>query len=163
LFMTFEYQAESWPHPRRVIAKAECHAPGTNLRFVVTNHSCATAEDAERLYDDYIQRGAAEHQIDELKNGLAMDRLSCHRFVANFFRLLLHVAAYTLSNAFRDHESFPPELRVAQPAKWRTSLFKVAALVRQTTRRIVVELSAHWPHWPTFRSAAALPAFSPTG
>lgn len=163
LFMTFEYQAESWPHPRRVIAKAECHAPGTNLRFVVTNHPYESAEDAQRLYDDYVQRGAAEQQIDELKNGLSMDRLSCHRFVANFFRLLLHVTAYNLFNAFRDHDSFPRELRVAQPAKWRTSLFKVAALVSQSTRRVLVQLSAHWPHWPTFRQAASLPEFASTG
>lgn len=163
LFMTFEYQAESWPHARQVIAKAECHAPGINLRFVVTNHPCATAADAERLYDDYIQRGAAEHQIDELKNGLAMDRLSCHRFLANFFRLLLHVAAYNLFNAFRDHDSFPPELKAAQPAKWRSQLIKVAALVSQSTRRVLVSLSGHWPNWPTFRQAAALPGFAPTG
>ncbi len=34
--------------------------------------------------------------MDELKNGLSMDRLSCHRFMANFFRLLLHTAAMNL-------------------------------------------------------------------
>jgi len=37
LFMRFLYQADSWPHSRTVVAKAECHADGTNLRFVVTN------------------------------------------------------------------------------------------------------------------------------
>ena len=47
--------------------------------------------------------------------GLSMDRLSCHRFLANFWRLLLHVAAYNLLNAFRDSDEIPASLRHAQP------------------------------------------------
>jgi hypothetical protein len=37
--------------------------------------------------------------MDELKNELHADRLSCHRFKANFLRLLLHTAAFNLLNA----------------------------------------------------------------
>ena len=37
LFECFSYQCGSWDRSRMVIAKAECHAGGTNLRFVVTN------------------------------------------------------------------------------------------------------------------------------
>jgi len=51
------------------------------------------------LYDD---RGTAETFIDEGKNGLAMDRLSCHRFVANAFRLAMTAVAYNLMRAYRD-------------------------------------------------------------
>lgn len=58
LFMRFMYQAESWPHPRRVVAKAECHAGGTNLRFVVTSLDVPGRRQARRVYDDYTQRGA---------------------------------------------------------------------------------------------------------
>ena len=93
LFMRFWYQADSWPHPRRVVAKAECHAGGTNLRFVVTNLDVPGVRQARGAYDDYTQRGDSEQRMDELKNGLAADRLSCHRFKANFMRLLLHTAA----------------------------------------------------------------------
>jgi len=93
LFECFQYQCDSWSHPRTVVAKAECHQQGTNLRFVVSNlPGVSTPEDGQREYDHYIQRGESEQRMDELKNGLAMDRLSCHRFMANFFRLLLHVA-----------------------------------------------------------------------
>lgn len=50
-----------------VVAKVECHAGGTNLRFVVTNlPSVAMAADCERVYDGYIQRGESEHRMDEL-------------------------------------------------------------------------------------------------
>ena len=40
-----------------------------------------------------VQRGESENRNKELKCRLGIDRLSDHRFVANFFRLYLHVAA----------------------------------------------------------------------
>lgn len=152
LFTHFEYQADSWDRPRRVVAKAEHQDAGTNLRFVVTNLPVTSDEQAEQRYDDYIQRGESEQRFDELKNGLEMGRLSCHRFMANFWRLLLHVAAYNLLNAFRDAEETPAELRHAQPAKWRSKLFKVAAKIVTSTRRVLLELPTHWPHWPLFEA-----------
>jgi len=85
LFDCFTYQCDSWPHARTVIPKAECHAGGTNLRFVVTNlSSVQTAADGKKTYDDYIQRGESEHRMDELKNGLKMDRLSCWKRESNW-------------------------------------------------------------------------------
>lgn len=153
LFDCFSYQCDGWPFSRTVTAKAECHDGGTNLRFVVTNlPGVTTPADGEREYDGYVQRGESEQRMDELKNGLHMDRLSCHRFMANFFRLLLHTAAFNLLNAVRDDPALPPVLRVGQPCTWRTHVIKVAAEVLQTTRRIVVRLAAQWPWWPTYQA-----------
>ena len=155
LFECFQYQCDSWPHARTVVAKAECHDGGTNLRFVVTNlPDVATPEQGEKTYDHYIERGESEHRMDELKNGLRMDRLSCHRFMANFFRLLLHTAAFNLLNAARDHESLPKVLRVGQPCTWRTMVIKVAAEIIQTTRRVIVRLAAQWPWWPMYKDVS---------
>src|SRR3954467_12458762 len=42
-----------------------------------------------------------ENWIKDLKNALAADRLSDHRFWANAFRLLLHAAAYWLLYTLR--------------------------------------------------------------
>jgi hypothetical protein len=138
-----------------VVAKAECHQQGTNLRFVLTNVAgVVRPDDGQREYDDYVQRGESEHRMDELKNGLRMDRLSCHRFMANFFRLLLHVAAFNLLNAARDHQDLPEALRVGQPRTWRTMLVKVAAVIVQSARRVVVKLAANWPWWPMYQSVA---------
>jgi hypothetical protein len=154
LFECFSYQCDSWEHPRTVVAKAECHAQGTNLRFVVTHLGGIEApSQGEKTYDDYVQRGESEQRMDELKNGLKMDRLSCHRFMANFFRLLLHTAAFNLLATFRDHPDLPPLLRVGQPCTWRTHLIKVAAVVVQSVRRVVVMLAAQWPWWPLYQSA----------
>jgi hypothetical protein len=162
LFECFQYQCDSWDRPRTVIAKAECHAGGTNLRFVVTNLPAgASPADwpsdpvARLIYDDYTQRGESEHRMDELKNGLHTDRLSCHRFMANFFRLLLHTAAFNLLNAVRDSDQLPEVLRVGRPCTWRLKLIKVAAEVVQSTRRVVVKLAANWPWHALYESVAA--------
>jgi hypothetical protein len=96
-FGAAEYQAESWAHARRVVIKAELLEKGPNVRFVVTNR---TAE-PERLYDGYVDRGEAEGYIKDLKNACRADRLSCHDFWANQFRLLLHGAAYWLLDTLR--------------------------------------------------------------
>ena len=153
LFMTFSYRADSWDRDRTVVAKAECHAAGTNLRFVVTSEPTPDGQAGQR-YDDYVRRGESEHRMDELKNGLRAGRLSCHRFLPNFWRLLLHAAAYNLLNALRDHEDVPQELRVAQPQTWRTRVIKAAAVVVQTTRRVVLRLAARWPHWDNYLAVA---------
>ncbi|HYU45795.1 MAG TPA: IS1380 family transposase [Terriglobales bacterium] len=161
LFQCFQYQCNTWDHPRAVIAKAECHAGGTNLRFVSTNLPALpspadwpTDPVAREVYDDYTLRGESEQRMDELKNGLHMDRLSCHRFKANFFRLMLHTAAFNLLNAMRDDAQLPELLVAGQPCTWRTCLIKVAAQVVQTTRRVVVRLAAQWPWWPLYRAAS---------
>ena len=96
------YQVGSWAHPRRVVYKAEAQrlpkgTMGTNLRFVVTSRD----DDPETLYDWYTQRGGTEGWIKDFKNYLHCDRLSCHRFWANQFRLFLHAAAYWLLDTVR--------------------------------------------------------------
>jgi len=131
------------------------HREGTNLRFIVTNRAnIYTHEDAMRCYDEYVLRGESEHRMDELKNGLSMDRLSCHRYMANFFRLMLHVAAMNLLNAQRDSAELPEVVRKGQPCTWRTYVVKVAATVIQSARRVLVELASNWPWWETYRAVS---------
>jgi hypothetical protein len=109
LFDRFFYRAKSWKNHRLVIAKAECNHLGTNLRFVVTNRTGAVIY-PEACYDNHVQRGESENRNKELKNGLAGDRLSCHRFVANYFRLMMHAAALNLLIRLRRLVANPPTL-----------------------------------------------------
>jgi hypothetical protein len=95
LFTGFWYQAGTWPCARFVVAKAEANDRGTNRRFVVTNRPGARLLSGP-TYDDYAARGESENRNKEFKCDLAMDRLSDHRFVANYFRLYLHAAAMNL-------------------------------------------------------------------
>jgi hypothetical protein len=91
------YQARSWQIERRVVYKAEVMEEGTNTRFVVTNKP----DEPDELYAHYTERGETENRIKDLKVALKADRLSCQRFVANQFRLLLHAAAYWLMDTLR--------------------------------------------------------------
>jgi hypothetical protein len=95
LFTGFWYQAGTWSQPRWVVAKAEANDRGTNRRFVVTNRPGAVLF-PEPTYDQYAGRGESENRNKELKCGLGMDRLSDHRFLANYFRLYLHAVAMNL-------------------------------------------------------------------
>ena len=95
LFTGFWYRAGTWPRPRWVVAKAEANDKGTNRRFVVTNRPGAPVLPGP-TYDEYAGRGESENRNREFKCDLAMDRLSDHRFVANYFRLYLHAAAMNL-------------------------------------------------------------------
>ena len=95
LFLTDLYQAESWPEPRRVVIKCEAHEQGDNRRAIVTNRPGAALL-PQAAYDEYAERGESENRNKELKRGLHGDRLSDHRFLANFFRLYLHTAALNL-------------------------------------------------------------------
>ena len=174
LFCAFWYRANSWPAQRWVIIKCEANAQGTNRRAVVTNRPGARVL-PDAAYDAYADRGESENRNKEMKCGLQADRLSDHRYFANLFRLYLHAAAYNLLAHMRHHvvdplpepkdEDIPREalggwqrrqehnrrrehdpLGGGQPCTWRTRLIKVAACVYETTRRVVVQLSASWPY-----------------
>jgi hypothetical protein len=143
VFGTFAYAARSWDRPRRVIVKAEHTSQGKNPRFVVAN----VPGDPQELYEEvYCQRGEAENRIKEQQLDLFADRTSCRRFVANQFRLLLSSAAYVLVQALRRTALVGTELAKAQVGTIRLRLFKVAARVVVTVRRVVFHLSSSYPY-----------------
>ena len=178
--MAFWYQAQSWSSERWVVVKCEAHAEGTNRRAVVTNRPGAFILPGA-AYDAYADRGESENRNKELKRGLQADRLSDHRYFANLFRLYLHAAAFNLLVHLRHVTADPPSASVAeeeiptealggrrrqqwhnrrrehdplgegQPCTWRTRFIKVAARVRQSVRRVIVELSSSWPYLEQYR------------
>lgn len=146
------YAAQSWRQERRLIIKAEHSARGSNPRFVVTNIEQIAPE---MIYHAYCQRGQCENRIKDFKNALRADRLSCSRFVTNFFRLLLHAGAYRLMMALRRAASaVGSELGSQQFDTIRLRLLKVAALVRHSVRRVVFQLPRSFPCAKVFRAIA---------
>jgi hypothetical protein len=127
---------------------AEHTAAGTNLRFLVTN----LPGRSRSVFSFYNDRGECENRMEEFKNGFAADRLSCHRFRANAFRLLLHSFAYNLVNLFR--LQLPAAMRSAQIETLRTQLFKIGARIRQTARCIRIHLASGWPFQDLFQAAS---------
>jgi hypothetical protein len=154
-FGRFSYAAGSWRRQRHVVLRAEHNAYwGANPRFVITS---ITGFDPETLYRAYCQRGQCENYIKDFKNALAAGRLSCSRFTANFFRLLLHAVAYRLLHALRQQLSPWPSLLRAQFDTLRLRLLKVAAVVSRSTRRILIRLPKSFPHAEVFRALATGP------
>ena len=149
LFGSFSYAASTWDRTRRVIVKAEHTAKGANPRFVVVN----VPGDPQELYEDvYCKRGEMENRIKEQQLDLFADRTSCHRFLANQFRLLLSSSAYVLVQALRRTALAGTELAQAQAGTIRLKLFKVAARVVVSARRVVFHLASSYPYQEVFRS-----------
>jgi hypothetical protein len=173
LFDAFWYRAGSWPAARWVVVKAEANTQGTNRRVVVTNRPGAFVL-PEATYDEYAQRGESENRNKELKCSLSADRLSDHRFMANYFRLCLHCLAANLLVRVRQVIADPPTpdppgelptealagrdrrrwfnrrrehdpLGEGHAETWRMRLIKVAAEIVVSTRRVLVRLSGSWP------------------
>ena len=134
------YRADSWERERRVVYKVEVMREGINTRFVVTSKSPEPTE----LYDWYVDRGESEHWIKDYKLYCKADRLSCHRFVANQFRLLLHAAAYWLLDSLRRRLVEAGHERM-QLDTLRLRLVKIGGRVRQLVTKVKLHLASSHP------------------
>ena len=155
LFGETRYAAKSWHRKRRVIMKAEVvrlvgRDPRDNPRFVVTN----LPQSPRRVYAIYRERGDVENRLKELHYGLGFDRTSCSGFWANAFRVLLTAAAYVLLQALRLRLAATPAASY-QVGRLRERLFKLAARVQVSARRIVLHLPSAFP-WLALWQAVAL-------
>ncbi len=155
---SFWHRAKSWPHHRRLLVKIDVTAQGLNVRFMVTNRR-GRAADLVAWYDD---RGTSENWIKELKLDIHADRLSCHRFRANAFRLQLHSIALLLLAYFRRTVLAGTRLATATIGTIRLQLLKVAGRVRRSVRRLWFHLASYWPGQSIFtgchRALARAPA-----
>jgi Transposase DDE domain group 1 len=140
LLSSGSYRAGSWEHARRVLYKAEVLEKGENTRFVVTSRS----DEAQELYDWYIRRGEAEGWIKDFKRALKADRLSCHRFFANQFRLLLHAAAYWLLDTL-GRKLVEWGVRRMQLDTLRLFLVKIGGRVRELLTKVRLHLASGHP------------------
>jgi hypothetical protein len=141
LFFSFRHRARSWNKQRRIVVKIEVGSLGSNVRFVITNRPGP----AQQIYDGYDERGECENRIKEFKRDLSADRLSCHSYRANAFRLKLHALAYQLLVLFRLHALRATDLACARLQTLQLKLFKVGARFQRTARHLWFHLSSSWP------------------
>jgi Transposase DDE domain group 1 len=161
---SFRYQASSWTHPRKVVARLECSlqpdSGGTttngmrqevDIRYVVTSLKGS----AEHLYEDvYCQRGQMENLIKLHKAQMASDRMSCHSATANQVRLILHTAAFWLMLSMRDAIPQTHPLAKAEFNTLRERLIKIGARVIEHLARIRIQLPTSCPEGELFRTIA---------
>jgi hypothetical protein len=144
-YHTFWYQAGSWRAARKVVAKVELtEQGGLNVRFISTD---MLQSKAQVLYEQiYSARGNDELYIKDHKTYTKSDRTSCHRFLANQFRLFLHSAAYVLLHAFRSNLLQGTELATATFESVRSKLLKTGARIIEKKTKINVHLPTAHPY-----------------
>jgi hypothetical protein len=132
-FGEFRYQARSWSRDERVIVKAEVTQGKMNPRFVVTS----ATEAPETEYRMYCARGDRENRIKEFKCDLASGRTSCHRFLANQYRLLIILVIQTALQG--------TAWATTQAGTLRSRLLKIGARFVETCRKVRVLLPTSCP------------------
>lgn len=148
----FIYKAESWEEPQKCYAKVESTGKGINIRFFCSNME---TESAETLYTEfYVKRGEhSENRIKELKNMCYSDRLSCHKYTANAFRLLMSCLCYEL---FRLIKEGIKQINSKEAIKWqidniRLFLLKVGTQIKVRVRRVIISFSKSYLCQDIFR------------
>ena len=142
-FAEFEYRTlKSWSCSRRVVGKAELLKKGENPRFVVTNLS-EEVFDARSLYEDfYCARGNMENRIKEQQQALFADRTSTHAMASNQLRLWFSAFAHLMLSRLQADALRGTRLEKATIGTVRLRLFKIAARVKVSVRRIRFELAS---------------------
>ena len=134
----FQYQAQSWNKPRRVIAKIEWH-PGElfpRVGFIVTN----LPMEPDWVVRFYNRRGTAEQHIKEGKYAFHWTRLSCRKFRDNEVRLQLHALAYNLATFLRCI-ALPEEMADWSLTSLQLKLIKIGARMVRHARAITFQLA----------------------
>lgn len=143
----FEYQADSWDYPRRVVVKAE--KPKGQLipwySFIVTNMDLP----AKQIVMLYNNRGHMENFIKECKSGFNFRKCSSNRFITNRNRLQVSVLAYNLFNWFR-RLALSTNMRRFQIGTIRTKLIKTAAKLVKGARYLTFKLCSSCPYKKEF-------------
>lgn len=134
VFKQFYYQASSWHRKIRVIVMAEYSDQGENIRFVVT--SLESSQPSFLYKTVYCGRGRMENFIKDHKIALKSGRTSCHSFLANAFRLMLHSAAYCILHALREKALCGTEYATAQFDTIRLRLLKIGAEVKEMKTKL---------------------------
>ena len=153
----FQYQAKSWTKPENCYAKIESTGIGMNVRYFCSNIPNRTAR--EIYWNFYVKRGdASENRIKELKNMCFADRLSCHKFTANYLRLFISCLAYEI---FRMIKILIKKTGNKAASKWqidniRLYLLKIAATVRKRVKSITFRFSKSYTRRKLFYDIVAL-------
>jgi hypothetical protein len=151
----YRTRQNTWSRRRRVVAKAEHLAKGSNPRFIVTSLP-QKGFPAAPLYENlYCARGEMENRIKEQQLGLFADRTSTATMRGNQLRLYLSSIAYILMHGLRRLALKDTDLEHAQCTTIRLKLLKIGAQVQVTVRRVWIRMAEGYPYQDLFEQALA--------
>jgi hypothetical protein len=99
----------------------------------------------------YCARGECENVLKQQVLDLQADRMSTHHMASNQLRLWFSAFAYMLVERVRTIGCRGTELARATAGSIRLKLFKVAAQIKVSVRRVYVQLSTAYPLQNLFR------------
>jgi hypothetical protein len=142
-FHQLPYRAREWSRSRKLVARVEATALGTDVRFIVTSLEGR----GKILYEKvFCARGAAENLIKDMKRFTRSDKTACSRWQANQFRLFLHVGGYWLLHSLRQAAPKRSRWRGATFETLRRTFVKIAVRVQELKGRIKLAFPASYPH-----------------
>jgi len=163
-FVEFGYRTQkSWSRFRRMAGKVEVLQKGDNPRFVVTNlpGEGFPGEGPDRfapaeLYEEfYCARGDMENRIKEQQLDLFADRTSSHWKGSNQLRLWFSAFAHLILSRLQAEVLKDTQWARASIGQIRLKLFKIAARVRISCRRVHFEFASAYPYAEDFHRAHA--------
>jgi hypothetical protein len=162
-FAELRYRTKkSWSCERRVIAKAAITSGKINPRFIVTDltgeeewiENDATFLSGQTLYQDYYcARGDMENRIKEQQMDMFADRTSTSQMASNQLRLWFSTFAYLLTRDLRADALVGTRLAQASVGQIRLQLFKIAAQLTVSVRRVYIRLCTACPLADVFAEA----------
>lgn len=162
-FAELRYRTQkSWSCERRVIGKAAITNGKINPRFLVTNltgaedfiQKDATFLTGQAIYENfYCARGDMENRIKEQQMDLFADRTSTGRMASNQLRLYFSTFAYLLMGDLRAGALAGTRLSKASVGQIRLKLFKIAAQLIVSVRRIHIRMCSACPMADVFAVA----------
>ena len=143
----FEYKAEKWNKPRRVVVKMEKAANKMTIdyTFVVTNMKASPKE----IIDFYCKRRSMENFIKECKHGFNFESMSHSSFVANSFKLQVLALAYNLVNLFK-RLCVDGKFKQFTIETLRGKLIKVASKIIKSSRNEIFKICNNYPYKEAF-------------
>lgn len=162
-FTELRYRTKkSWSCERRVIGKAAITSGKINPRFIVTDltgeeewiENDATFLSGQALYEDYYcARGDMENRIKEQQMDMFADRTSTSQMASNQLRLWFSTFAYLLTRDLRADALVGTRLEKASVGQIRLHLFKIAAQLTVSVRRVYIRLCSACPMADVFAKA----------
>ena len=173
-YTELEYRTQkSWSRERRVIGKAAITKGKINPRFLVTDlahdedwaRSDARFETGQSIYEDYYcARGDMENRIKEQQMDMFADRTSTSQMASNQLRLWFSTFAYMTVRDLRADALVGTRLEKASVGQVRLKLFKIAAQLTVSVRRIYIRLCSacaapvRWQTYSPERTRTSSPA-----
>lgn len=155
-FKDFSYRThKSWSTSRRVVGKAEITEAGPNPRFVVSNLEGESFAPAVLYEKIYCGRGEMENQIKVQQLDLFSDRTSTRIIDGNQLRLWFSAFAHLLVEQLRADALMGTSLASATIGTIRLRFFKLAARVKVSCRRVLVEWCSSCPNQADYQIAHA--------